>query len=69
MSDDKVFIQIGDEQVELLGEAKEEFIADRARIDAERAAILAEINMKKIAVLNKLEKLGLTQEDLQILFL
>ena len=66
-SNDAIVVGYGDEAIELTGDAKDEFLADRERMDAEKAAAMAEINLKKVAVLEKLEKLGLTEEELRIL--
>lgn len=66
-NNDRIFIGYGDDTVELLGDAKTEFIAERNRMDAEKAEALAKANMKKVAALAKLEALGLTTEDLSAL--
>ena len=64
----KIFIQVGEEVIELTGEAKEAFIADRdARIEAQRL-LEAEYQAKRDARESAITKLGeiagLTKEEL-----
>ena len=63
---EKIFTQIGSERVELTGQALEEFLADRAQIQAESAARQAEQDAKaaaKESALTKLQALGLTEAE------
>jgi hypothetical protein len=64
----KLFIQIDDERIELTGEAKEQFLAER-KADADAKAILeAEYKAKRDARESAITKLGeiagLTKEEL-----
>jgi hypothetical protein len=70
MSDEKIFIVIDDERIELTGAEKEAFLADRkARADYQ-AQIEAEAQAKaaaKTAAQAKLAALGLSVDELQAL--
>jgi hypothetical protein len=64
----KLFIQIDDERIELTGEAKEQFLAER-KADADAKALLeAEYKAKRDARESAITKLGeiagLTKEEL-----
>jgi hypothetical protein len=64
----KLFIQIDDERIELTGEAKEQFLAER-KADADAKALLeAEYKAKQDARDSAIKKLGeiagLTKEEL-----
>jgi hypothetical protein len=62
----KIFVQLNDERVELTGEALEDFLADRAQLQAEEAARQAEQDAKaaaKESALTKLQALGLTEAE------
>jgi hypothetical protein len=66
--DEAIFIQIDDEKIELTGEAKDAFIADRkASLDAQRL-LEAEYKAKQDARESAIKKLadiaGLTKEEL-----
>jgi hypothetical protein len=67
-TDEQIFIGDGDMVVELLGEAKAEFIADRNARAQERALLEAEYKAKQDARESAIKKLadiaGLTKEEL-----
>jgi hypothetical protein len=66
MMSEQIFIQDGDERVELTGEALENFLADRAQLQAEEAARQAEQDAKaaaKESALTKLQALGLSEAE------
>jgi len=70
MSNEKIFIGIDNERIELTGADKEAFLADRQNRINELAAEKAEAEAKaqaKTAAQAKLAALGLTVEDLQAL--
>ena len=70
MSNEKIFIGIDDQRIELTGAEKEAFLADRKATADYRAQIEAEAQAKaaaKEAAQAKLAALGLTVEDLQAL--
>jgi hypothetical protein len=66
--EEQIFIGDNDMVVELLGEAKAEFIAERERIKAESAILEAEYKAKQDARDSAIKKLGeiagLTKEEL-----
>jgi hypothetical protein len=63
-----IFIQIGEEVIELTGADKDAFIAQREADNAERALLEAEYEAKRTARANAINKLaeiaGLTKEEL-----
>jgi hypothetical protein len=65
---DKVFIQIGDEQIELTGADKELFEADRAQMQEQSRLLEAEYKAKQEARESAIKKLaeiaGLTKDEL-----
>jgi hypothetical protein len=65
---DKVFIQIGDEQIELTGVDKEAFEKDRAQMQEQSRLLEAEYKAKQDARESAIKKLadiaGLTKEEL-----
>lgn len=67
----KIFIQIDDEQIELTGKAKEDFLADRKKINDEAIAKQAEYQAKQDARTSALQKLaeaaGLTADEIAAL--
>jgi len=66
----KVFIQVGTEVIELTGEAKEAFEADRAEAHNLSLQNAAEAESKETArqsALAKLAALGLTEEEIAAL--
>ena len=70
MTNQKIMVGIDNEMVELVGEDKSAFLADRAIILEKEAKIKAEAEAKaeaKAAAQAKLAALGLTVEDLQAL--
>jgi hypothetical protein len=64
----KIFIGEDDQVIELTGEAKEEFIAQRERMKEERLLLEAEYQAKKELRTNAITKLGqasgLTEEEI-----
>jgi hypothetical protein len=64
----KIFIQDGDNRIELTGEAKEAFIADKKAIEDADALLEAEQSAKRDARESAIKKLaeiaGLTKEEL-----
>jgi hypothetical protein len=65
---EKIFIQDGDQVIELTGADKEAFIADKKAINAEQALLEAEYKAKQDARDSAIKKLGeiagLTKEEL-----
>jgi hypothetical protein len=65
---DKLFIQIGDDKIELTGEDKKAFIANQKAREQERALLEAEYKAKQDARESAIKKLadiaGLTKEEL-----
>jgi hypothetical protein len=63
----KIFINVGDEQIELTGSEKDKFLAQKALDQQEETTIQEAKELRqaqKIAVLNRL---GLTAEELAVL--
>jgi len=58
MATEKIFIQIDDERIELTGEAKEAFLADREATAQAQALLEAEYKAKQDARANAITKLG-----------
>jgi hypothetical protein len=66
MMSEKIFTQIGSERVELTGQALDDFLTDRAQLQAEFAARQAEQDAKaaaKESALTKLQALGLSEAE------
>jgi len=66
MMSEQIFIQDGNERVELQGAELEAFLADRAQIQAAEAARQAEQDAKaaaKESALTKLQALGLSEAE------
>lgn len=61
---DKVFIGLDDQVVELSGADKEAFLAQRAKDQAEAEIRKAEAEARKQTRLSALQKLGLTEEEI-----
>ena len=61
---DKVFIQDGEEVIELTGKDKEAFIADRTQIEAQSQIIKTELESQKALKVSAYTKLGLTKEEI-----
>jgi len=62
-----IYIQIDDERIKLEGQAKEDFLSEVAKRNAETEAKKAKALADKLAATAKLAALGLTVEDLQAL--
>ena len=66
--EEQIFIQIADERIELTGQAKEDFIADREATAQASALLEAEYEAKRTARESAITKLGeiagLTKEEL-----
>ena len=64
----KVLIQIDDEVIELKGEEKEAFLADKKTIQESNALLETEYEAKRVARANAITKLaeiaGLTEEEI-----
>jgi phosphotransferase system IIA component len=64
----KIFVQIGDDKIELTGEAKDAFIADREATNVQSQLVEAEYKAKQEARESAIKKLadiaGLTKEEL-----
>lgn len=63
---EQIFIGIGDERIELTGEALDAFLEQRAKDQAEAAARQAEVDAKAAQKAAILERLGLTEEELKV---
>ena len=63
---EQIFVQVGDERIELTGEALEAFLANRAQLQAAEAARQAELDAKAAQKTAILERLGLTEEELKV---
>ena len=61
---EKIFIQIDNDKIELTGAEKETFIAQRKADQLESDARQAETQARKEARLSALQKLGLTEEEI-----
>jgi hypothetical protein len=57
-------IQVGEEVIELTGADKEAFLAQRALDQAESKKRKAELEARHAAKLSALQKLGLTEEEI-----
>jgi hypothetical protein len=67
---EQIFIQNGNERVELTGQALEDFLTDRAQMQAETNArkTMEDINIiTKESALTKLQALGLTEDEIKAL--
>jgi hypothetical protein len=68
MATEKIFIQIGDDKVELTGQAKTDFIADREAQEEARLLLETEYKAKQKAREDAIKKLaevaGLTEEEI-----
>jgi hypothetical protein len=65
MTNEKIFVQIDDERIELTGADKEAFLADRAIAQAEKETYETELVAKAAEKTAILERLGLTEEELK----
>ena len=61
---EKIMIGIDDQVIELTGKEKEAFLADRAQMQAEINAHETELETRQGARLSALQKLGLTEEEI-----
>ena len=68
MATEKIFIGIDDQVIELTGQAKTDFIANRETAKAEQALLETEYEAKRVARANAINKLaeiaGLTEEEI-----
>lgn len=68
MATEKIFVQIDDNKIELTGQAKAEFIADREATNVQIQLVEAEYKAKQDARESAIKKLaeiaGLTKEEL-----
>ncbi len=62
--DEAIFIGIDDQVIELTGADKEAFLEQRAKDQAEAEARQAEQDARKAARLSALQKLGLTEKEI-----
>ena len=62
--EEQIFIQIGDDLIELKGADKEAFLEQQRKDLAEADARQAEADARKQARLSALKKLGLTEEEI-----
>jgi hypothetical protein len=69
MATEKIYIQIDNEKIELTGQAKEAFLADREASAQAKAILEAEAEAKKQARIDAITKLGqasgLTTEEIE----
>lgn len=63
---EQIFIQRGNERIELTGVELEAFLADRAQMQAEADAYQAELDVKAVQKAAILERLGLTEDELRV---
>jgi hypothetical protein len=70
-TNEQIFIQVGDDIIELTGKAKEDFIADREAINIANQAAKAEeatnAALKAEQKAGLLERLGITAEEAELL--
>ena len=66
MATENIYIQIDNDKIELTGEAKAQFIAQREADNAERQAREAEQAVKAEQKAAILERLGLTEDELKV---
>jgi hypothetical protein len=66
MKTEKIYIQIDNDKIELTGQAKTDFIAQREADNAEREAREAEQVAKAEQKQAILERLGLTEDELKV---
>ena len=65
--EEQIFIQIDNEVIELSGQNKENFIAEREANKEATAVVEAEAQAKKQARIEIFAKLGLTDEEIAVL--
>jgi hypothetical protein len=66
MATEKIFVGYNNERVELIGADKEAFLAQRELDNQEQAARKAEQESNAVQKAAILERIGLTEEELQI---
>jgi hypothetical protein len=66
MTNEQIFIQNGDQRIELKGAELEAFLADRAAMQAEQETFEAEQVAKAEQKQAILERLGLTEDELKV---
>ena len=66
MINEKIFVQIDDERIELKGAELETFLADRAAAQTKKEAYEAEQAAKAVEKATILERLGLTEDELKV---
>lgn len=66
MINEKIFVQIDDERIELKGAELETFLADRAAAQTKKEAYEAEQAAKAVEKAAILERLGLTEDELKV---
>lgn len=64
---EKIFIGIDDQVIELTGQEKADFLAQRERDQVEQALLETKYKEKQETKQNILKKLGLTQDELETL--
>lgn len=64
MAKEKIFVQIGDEVTELTGADKDAFVKQQTADQAEYEARQEELKARQKARLAALQKLGLTEEEI-----
>jgi hypothetical protein len=66
--EDQIFVQDGETVIELTGAEKEAFIAQRTSDQLDEQARQAKADAVKAAKLSALQKLGLTEEEINAIF-
>lgn len=67
---EQIFVQIGDERIELTGAEKEAFLAERAQVQAQieaKETAETERAIKLASAITKLKALGLTETEAKII--
>jgi hypothetical protein len=71
MNTEKIYVQVDNDEIELVGQAKQDFINERTRINnEEETKKLAKEQAKEASALAKsalLEKLGITEDEARLL--
>ncbi len=60
----KIFVQIGNDVIELKGDEKTQFLADQAKLEENAKLRDEQFEARKTARLSALQKLGLTEEEI-----
>jgi Holliday junction resolvasome RuvABC DNA-binding subunit len=66
--EEQIFIGIDDQVIELTGADKDAFLAQRASNQAEAQTLKAEAETRKQVRISALQKLGLTEEEINAIF-